>query len=293
MLVNGRDCSIVIKTVQTEIDVPYSEETIREAVSLLVEEAAIEGDGVRGAIRKSGGVTGCVVTPLTGGTAPLLLYLAFGCTGLAASVSGNSEAGDYSLKLIPFEDSSSFDLIQDREGEREKRKGKSERRVFEGCRVKGFELRIGREEAIKLKLDIRGKNPPAVYTFDNNFRAFSYAKQNKRYHGDFVSYRINDKEYHNIYGLTLLSRKKGGTRTEIWIKRALNNKPEIPELIEELTITAYLPTGKYEAQARGMFTITARRLVLTADETNINSAGAAIGPLRYYVAGNVSANCSF
>jgi hypothetical protein len=43
MLVNGCDCSIVIKTAYQEFDVPYSEETIREAVSLLIEEAAIEG----------------------------------------------------------------------------------------------------------------------------------------------------------------------------------------------------------------------------------------------------------
>jgi hypothetical protein len=75
MLVNDRDCLIVIKTRYREMGIPYAEETIREAVSLLKEEAAIEGDGSCRAIRKSGGVTGCVVTPLTIGTAPLLLYI--------------------------------------------------------------------------------------------------------------------------------------------------------------------------------------------------------------------------
>jgi hypothetical protein len=70
MVVNGRDCLIVIKTQYREVGIPYSEETIREAVSLLMEEAPIEGDGSCRAIRKSGGVTGCVVTPLTIGTAP-------------------------------------------------------------------------------------------------------------------------------------------------------------------------------------------------------------------------------
>jgi hypothetical protein len=63
----------VIKTQYQEVGVPYAEETIREAVSLLREEAAIEGDGCCRSIRKSGGVTGCVVTPLTIGTVPLLL----------------------------------------------------------------------------------------------------------------------------------------------------------------------------------------------------------------------------
>jgi hypothetical protein len=63
MLVNGCDCLIVIKTQHWEIGTPYAEETIREAVSLLREEAAIEGDGPCWVMRKSRGVVGCVVTP--------------------------------------------------------------------------------------------------------------------------------------------------------------------------------------------------------------------------------------
>jgi len=58
MKVNGCDCSIVIKTAHCETDIPYSDETLREAVSLLEEEAAIEGDGVCRAIRKKCGTTG-------------------------------------------------------------------------------------------------------------------------------------------------------------------------------------------------------------------------------------------
>jgi hypothetical protein len=81
MKVQGCDCSIIIKTAHRKMVVPYSEETIREAVSLHVEEAAIEGDGSCRALRKSSGVTGCVVTPLNIGTAPVLLYLAFGSAG--------------------------------------------------------------------------------------------------------------------------------------------------------------------------------------------------------------------
>ncbi|MDR0557918.1 MAG: hypothetical protein LBG43_08665 [Treponema sp.] len=46
MITNGCDCLIVIKTQYREMGVPYAEETIREAVSLLTEEAAIEGDGL-------------------------------------------------------------------------------------------------------------------------------------------------------------------------------------------------------------------------------------------------------
>ena len=81
MKVQGGDCSIVIKTVHRETDIPYSKETIREAFSLLQEEASIEGDGTCRAIRKRNGVTGCIVTPLSIETAPLLLYLAMGAAG--------------------------------------------------------------------------------------------------------------------------------------------------------------------------------------------------------------------
>jgi hypothetical protein len=153
MLVNGRDCLIVIKTQYREMGVPYAEETIREAVSLLTEEAAIEGDGLCRAIRKSAGVTGCAITPLAIGTVPLLLYLAMGsgategCIGLPLYVSETRNIYRYKLGLLPAENSTRFDLVQERGGER---------KLYEGCAVTGFELRIHREEAVRLRLDIRG-----------------------------------------------------------------------------------------------------------------------------------------
>ncbi|MDR2477874.1 MAG: hypothetical protein LBD48_01025 [Treponema sp.] len=99
MPVNGCDCSIVIKTQCMEMGVPYAVETLREAYSLLQEEAAIEGDGACGAIRKNGGVIGCVVTPLSIGTAPLLLYLAMGTAGLPLLVSETRNV--YKIPITP------------------------------------------------------------------------------------------------------------------------------------------------------------------------------------------------
>jgi len=160
MKVQGCDCSIVIKTTHKETDIPYSEETIREAVSLLHEEASIEGDGTNRAIRKNSGVTGCVVTPLTIGTAPLLLYLAMGSAGLPVFISETRNVYHYRLNLLPLEDTDCFDLIQDRN---------NERRVFDGCRVESFELRVMRNEAIKLKLDICGERTPFVYPYTDTF----------------------------------------------------------------------------------------------------------------------------
>ena len=275
MLVNGCDCSIVIKTSHCETDIPYSEETLREAFSLLQEEAAIEGDGGCKAIRKNSGVTGCVVSPLTLGTAPLLLYLAMGSVGKPVYVSETRNLYKCQLNLLPLEDTECFDLVQERGGER---------LLFEACRVKGFELRVMREEAIKLKLDICGERSPAVYPYTDIFKH----ERGERFNGDCVTYKINENEYKNIYGVTLASKKEGGTKTELWVKRSLHNGVDPPHIIEEMTITAQLLRDFYEYRHFGTFRITIKRLVLTSDETAIDTDGAVIGPLRYYVAGTVT-----
>jgi hypothetical protein len=85
-----------------------------------------------------------------------------------------------------------------------------------------------------------------------------------------------------------LSKKVGGTKTELWIKRALQTGGDIPGLIEEMTITAQLLRDKYEYRHFGTFRITLKRLVLVSDETEINAADTVIGPIRYYVAGTVN-----
>jgi len=275
MLVNGCDCSIVIKTEHWEIDVPYSDETVRDNVILLQEEASIEGDGVCRGLRKIGGVTGCVVTPLTIGTAPLLLYLAMGGADNPVFVSETRNLYLYRFDLIPTEDTKHFDLVQDR---------KSERRLFEGCRVKGFELRVMRDEAIKLKLDIVGDYPARAYPYTDTFER----EAGERFKGDCVAYKINGQEYKNIYGITILSKKQGGTKSEILIKREKNQGSDIPEVIEEMTITAQLLRDKHEYKYYGIFRITLKKLVLVSDETEINSADTVIGPLKYYISGSAS-----
>jgi hypothetical protein len=282
MITNGCDCSSVIKTACRETGIPYAEETIREAVSLLTEEAPIEGDGFCRAIKKNGGITGCVVTPLTIGTAPLLLYLAMGSSGLPLDVSETRNLYFYKLNLLPMEDSTRFDLVRERGGSR---------KLYEGCTVTAFELRILRGEAVKLKLDIRGGRAPAIYPYED----IASTEIGERFMGDEVIYRINGTEYVTIYGLTITAQKEGsphgggGTKTELWIKRSLEQDGDLPQLIEELTVTVQLLREKYEYRHYGTFRITAKRLVLTADETAVDTADAVIGPLRYYVAGTVNA----
>ena len=284
MLVNGCDCSIVIKTSHCEMDVPYSEETIREAAAILQEEAAIEGDGCCKAIRKNSGFTGCVVAPLTLGTAPLLLYLAMGAVGKPVFVSETRNLYKYELNLLPLEDTERFDLIQDRGGER---------KLFEGCGITGFELRFLRGEAVKLKLDICGERSPRIYPYTDSTQSQTTKLSgtvigNERFSGDFTSYWINGREYKNIYGVTLSCKKEGGTKTELWIKRVLENGDDLPSSIEEFIISAQLLKDSYEYRHYGTFHITLKRLVLVCDETNVNSTDAVVGPLRFYVAGAVS-----
>jgi hypothetical protein len=233
MKVQGCDCSIVVRTAHRETDIPYSDETLREAVSFLQEEVSIEGDGICRGLRKISGVTGCVVTPLTSGTAPLLLYLAMGAAGVPLYVSETKNLFRYDLNLLPTEDTEHFDLIQDR---------KNERLFYEGCRVQGFELRVMRGEAIKLKLDICGEIAPRAYPYTDTFKRES----GERFQGDCVTYKINGQEYTNIYGVTLVSKKQGGTNTELWIKRSLQQGGDIPAVIEDLSITAQLLRDKYE-----------------------------------------------
>jgi hypothetical protein len=276
MTAQGRDCAIVIKTDYREMGIPYSEETIREAAAILKEEASIEGAGVCRGIRKSGGVTGCVVAPLTLGTAPLLLALAMGGAGTPEYVSETRNLYRYVLELLPAEDSARFDVVQERGGVR---------RVYGGCVTAGFELRIDREGAVKLKLDIRGERGPAIWPYQEMERA----ETGERFMGNQVRYWLNGVEYLNIYGLTIAARKQGGTRTEIRLHRVLKTGEDFPDTIDTLTVTAQLLRDKYEERNYGMFRLVLTGLALMADETDVDCADAVIGPLRYYCAGKTSA----
>jgi hypothetical protein len=277
MNVQGRDCCITLKTQYREVGLPYAEETIREAVSLLKEEAAIEGNGNCGAIRRSRGVTGCVITPLNIETAPFLFVLALGRSGLPGDVSGTHGLYRHSVTLSAMESGLRFDLIQDRG---------TERTLYEGCRVEGFELRIMQGEAIKLKLDVTGSYSPVRYSYPERAAVCG----GERFKEDGVTYRINGTEYKNIYGMTIAARKAGGTQTEVRIHRVLDFAMELPPVIETLEITAQLLRDQYDYKQYGAFRLTLSRLVLIADETMIDSGDTVIGPRRYYVAGGLSAD---
>jgi hypothetical protein len=281
MFVNGCDCSIVFETSQSHFDIPYVSETIREDILFLQEEAAIEGNSIQRGMTKSNGVTGCVVSLLTLNTAPLLLFLAFGSFENPVFVSGTRNVFQYVLRLAPFEQSKQFDVIQNR-----KVSMNNEKTLFENCGVTSFELRIEREQSIKLRLDVSSESKPHAYPYDETI----LREQGECFYGDFVVYSIDWKEYQNIYGVTIQSKKENGTKTEVWIKRVLEVGKEISEHVEELVITARLLRDSYELERFGTFRIRLMNLVLITDETNVESPDAVMGLLRYAVNGSVSAD---
>jgi hypothetical protein len=287
MLLHGRDCRLTIQAAGQELDIPYSEETIREAVYVLAEEASIEGDGHRKAIRKSAGVTGCIITSLTIGTAPLLWALALGEAEPPLFVSETRNLYKHTLRLVPQDDSPAFTLIRERG---------AERILFEHCRVSGFELRINRETAgalpgtVFLRLDISGDVPPEPYLLETD----SGLNHAERFKEPGVRYALNGVEIKTIYGLTVTAEKRGGNKTEVWIKRLNLSQPpsvaaEFPTTIESLTVTARLFREYYEWRTPGTFRLTLTRLLLMTDETSVNTSGPVIGPLRYYCAGDMTA----
>jgi len=271
----GRDCTIMLKTQNRELVLPYMEETLREAAALLKEEAAIEGDGICRAIRQGCGIAGCVVTPLTLETAPFLFALTLGGMAQPFFVSETRNLYRHHLNLLPMEDSPAFEVIQDRG---------TARRLYEGCRVKSFELRILRDEALSLKLDITGEQSPVSYSLIESLKP----SEGEFFKENGVSYTINGAVQKNIYGFSVAVYKEGGTKSEVFIHRSLGNE-DLPSIIENLTITAKLYRGKYEERHYGLFRLSFSHLVLMADETTIDSADAVIGPLRYYGAGGINA----
>jgi hypothetical protein len=182
----------------------------------------------------------------------------------------------YALDLLPAEDGARFDVVQERGGLR---------RVYGGCVAAGFELRINREQAIKLKLDIQGDRAPAAWPY----LEMAPVETGERFMGDRVRYWINGKEHLNIYGLTITARKQGGTRTELRLHRFLQPGADFPDMIDTLIVTAQLLRDKYEDRHYGMFRLVLTGLALMADETAVDCADAIIGPLRYYCAGKVGA----
>jgi hypothetical protein len=221
-----------------------------------------------------------VVTPLTIDTVPLLLSLAFGKSDVPVFVSGTRNLYKSTLRMIYREDIHPFDLIQNRTGS-----ANGEKFLFEGCKIYDFEIRIEREQWIKLRFDVESEIRPKKIISDDK----KYNEYVDCFSSDHVIYSIDRQECNNIYGVTIHCIKQEGFLTEIWIKEVLEQGSDVRIEIEELLITARLLRDKYEANQFGSFNIIMRNLVLTRDETNVESSGAVMGVRHYFVMGSVTA----
>ncbi|MDR0908724.1 MAG: hypothetical protein LBM77_03060 [Spirochaetaceae bacterium] len=305
---NGENCTITIKTKYISASVPYSEESIREAVSIIRDtDEATEKTSFT---RQVDGVAGCVIAPLTVGNAPLLLALAFGREQKASVVSEGvarnaptSVMYRHHLIMKSLKKSPTFDLIQDRG---------CEKRLYEGCSVWDFEMQSlylrrkifgvvnvhhsGNDDDIQhitLKLEMRGGNNPVVFGSDevvSTGRADPAPTDNNvdndpLYNDGGIRYEINGVEVSGIYGFSIKTRRDGKPKVFVRLHRILG-KSELPDIIDKLTITAQV----FKGGVSGIFKINLERLLLVADETIVNTADKVIGPLRYFVAGNISAD---
>jgi hypothetical protein len=59
--------------------------------------------------------------------------------------------------------------------------------------------------------------------------------------------------------------------------------------IDALDVTARLFRDQYEDNRHGMFRLRLSGLALVADDTDLDSAGAVVGPLRYCCSGSFTA----
>jgi hypothetical protein len=208
---------------------------------------------------------------------PLLMALVLGEMAAPVFVSETRNLHRCDLRLVPFEDSLRFELRQCR--------GESERQYIL-CGVVGFELRINKGDALKLRLDISGDysgiSGPVVERRDISI--------GERFKEDGAGYVINGRDSKGIYGLIIKTKKdRGGTRTEVWIRRILDCSGDFPATIHTLVITARLFRDTYEEGRFGLFRVCLSGLVLVSDETEVDNAGAVIGPLRYYCADSFTA----
>jgi hypothetical protein len=160
-------------------------------------------------------------------------------------------------------------------------------KIYPDCVCTAFELRIHRGEALKAHLQIESSTQTREERKEKNEKSEERIFSCERFKECGARYLIDGKYFDNIYGSTLSVKKEGGCPTEIFLNRVLENE-ELPEHINFLHIPLVLFREKYEERSFGRFMIILNDLHLISDETEVNTADAVIGQLRYAVSGFVS-----
>jgi hypothetical protein len=273
IMLNGCDYLIRLKTKKADTVIPFLSKTLREKIFFCEEYAPIEGEGWRGGITENAGTEGGFTTALTLESAPAILGAVFGKQKSCMFVSGTRDIYQYRFVLCASDSAMRF-YLHEMGGETEK--------VYPDCVCAGFELRIERDEAVKVHIDIDGGGRAETF---NAVPAVKKTANIERFNERGAEYFIDGKKYNSIYRFVLSCDKKNGCRTEVLIYRYLTTDNEPPAFIENLTIRANLFRDMYGENQHGKFAVTLTDLRLLSDDTEVCAADAVIGGLRYSVGG--------
>lgn len=278
MTAAGRDCALVIIAGNTRLSVPYSEETLRTRYRLLEDEPTLESDGVAGTWSDADGALGCFVTRLTLSIVPILLACAFGKEAEPQLVSETRSLWRHDLALDYRAAGISFDAVSDR--------------VFRIRRIRelsplGWELRVHCGDAIDFKLDAQGEHP--VEEGEASLLVPLQDEEFFRESGTLLS--VNGTVATSAYGAYVTVARGASCRTEIRIQRKASSEDDhlFGARIETLELDARLYRDEYEERHKGRFVIRATDLLLFSEDAKPDSASAIVGPLRYIVAGELTA----
>jgi hypothetical protein len=277
-MLNGSDCTLRLKTKNTDTLIPFLSATLREKILFGEEYAPVEGDGRRGGFTESAGAAGGFTTALTLESSPAILGAMFGRSVRRLYVSGTRDLYLRTFGLCPSDEAVHF-YLHERRGDVEK--------IYPECFCKGFELRIARDGTVKAHLDIDGNEKAETRNVETAERKVVYTE---RFNERGVEYFINGEKYSSIYRFVMSRDKSNGRRTRVLISRYLNTNGELPAFIENLTVKANLFRDIYEEGRYGRFAITMTDLRLLSDETEVCAADAVIGGLRYSVGGTAEAD---
>jgi hypothetical protein len=276
-MIKGTDYSIRIVSEGFNADIPFLSKTLREKFCLVKQEAAIEGKGRIRAVTESIGSTGGFTTPLTIGTVPALFSAIFGSPVSTEYVSGTRSL--YRRKMELTDISPRFDIYEQLRVSVKK---------YPLCFCKGFELRITRDAAVKLHLNIGSDSGTAPFPQNpQNPQNAEQTELQERFKEYGITYNIDGAKQDNIYHLVITCDKQNGCRTEVRIHRYIKNDSDYPTVIENFTIKARLFRDCYENKRFGAFEITLKNLRLISDETEVTTTDTVIGALRYYVCGEI------
>jgi hypothetical protein len=277
-MLNGRDYTIRLRTEKTDTVIPFLSETLREKIFFSGEYAAIEGEGRRGGITESAVTEGGLTAALTLDSAPAILGAVFGKDDGSFYASGTRNLYRQAFRLCAADEAARFYLREQRG---------NEEKIYPECYCKGFELRVEREDAVKLHIDIGGDIAAETYIAELVKKNILYAE---RFKERGIECFINQTKYNSIYRFVLSCDKNNGCKTSVLSYRYLNIDSEPPEYIENLTLRANLFRDIYEPGQHGKFSITLADLRLVSDGTEVCAADAVIGGLRYSVCGGASAD---